>query len=97
MARRTNYRNGDEISLSCGCDGCSPSRINGVLCHEHGCTDAWRDEIRECQNCGAHFLPEDRNQRFCDDQCAGMYFGTWDDAMEAEEADYEEDVAECCS
>jgi hypothetical protein len=41
---RTHYRNGDEIGLQyCGCDGCSPCMVDGVLCHEHGCPDAWRD------------------------------------------------------
>ena len=41
---RTTYRNGDEIGLRYnGCDGCSPATVNGVLCHETGCPDAWRD------------------------------------------------------
>ena len=41
---RTHYKNGDEISLvHGGCDGCSPSSVNGVICHEHGCPDAWKD------------------------------------------------------
>lgn len=66
---RSHYRNGDEISLSCGCDGCSPSMINGVLCHEHGCPDAWRDHTAECFECGCDFLPRERGQRICDD-CA---------------------------
>ena len=46
---RKAYRNGDPIELSCGCNGCSPSMINGVLCHEQGCPDAWRDKaVEEC-------------------------------------------------
>lgn len=41
---RSTYRNGDPIGLiHCGCDSCNPSMINGALCHEHGCPDAWRD------------------------------------------------------
>lgn len=64
---RTHYRNGDEISLSCGCDGCSPSMINGTLCHEHGCSEAWRDYRVECFECGDMFFPESRDHRIC--QC----------------------------
>ena len=64
---RTNYRNGDEISLSCGCDGCSPSMINGVLCHEGGCPDAWRDRAVACFECGCDFYQTERYQRTCPD------------------------------
>jgi hypothetical protein len=64
---RTNYRNGDEISLSCGCDGCSPSMINGVLCHESGCPDAWRDKAVACFECGCDFYPFQRGERTCPD------------------------------
>lgn len=49
---RAYYANGDEINLACGCDGCSPARINGVLCHETGCPQAWRDQPKECYECG---------------------------------------------
>lgn len=49
---RTHYRNGDEITLLCGCNSCSPSRINGILCHEEGCPDDWRDYAKECNECG---------------------------------------------
>jgi len=52
---RTKYRNGDSIDLLCGCNSCNPSRINGVLCHEAGCPDAWRDQQRECPDCGRKF------------------------------------------
>lgn len=42
---RTHYLNGDEIGLQhTGCDGCSPSMIQGVLCHETGCPYAWKDD-----------------------------------------------------
>jgi hypothetical protein len=65
---RTNYRNGDEISLSCGCDGCSPSMINGVLCHESGCPDAWKDRPVSCFECGCQFYrTESIHQRNCSD------------------------------
>jgi hypothetical protein len=71
---RTHYRNGDEISLkTTGCDGCSPSYVNGHLCHEQGCPDAWRDDSRECKWCGSHFRPQEREQWFCDEACAESY------------------------
>ena len=48
---RKNYRNGDEVSLQMnGCDGCAIININGVLCHERGCPDAWRDKEPEEDN-----------------------------------------------
>jgi hypothetical protein len=73
---RTEYANGDGITLTgCGCDGCSPSRINGVFCHEQGCPDAWRDYPRECAWCGCDFLPEDRHQSLCGPDCANSYHG----------------------
>ncbi|MFW6061590.1 MAG: hypothetical protein ACOC93_02160 [Planctomycetota bacterium] len=64
---RTHYCNGDETGLLGGCDSCSPSRINGVLCHEQGCPDAWRDETRSCQECGTEFYPAQRHQQLCPD------------------------------
>lgn len=64
---RTHYLNGDEISLAGGCDGCSPCMVNGVLCHEHGCPDAWRDQPVACFECGCDFLPSDSGQRTCPD------------------------------
>jgi hypothetical protein len=68
--RRTHYENGDAIALACGCDGCSPSRINGILCHETGCPDRWRDCVAECFECGCEFMPEERGQLICPD-CLG--------------------------
>ena len=64
---RTTYRNGDPISLSCGCDGCSPSTINGVLCHETGCPEAWRDTTASCFECGCDFYRQSRFQTVCND------------------------------
>jgi hypothetical protein len=52
---RYRYRNGDPIHLRTGCNSCSPSRINGVLCHESGCPDAWRDRPLTCISCGATY------------------------------------------
>lgn len=70
---RIQYNNGDDISLQeNGCDGCSPDMINGVLCHEHGCPNAWRDYIRECEWCGQDFKPDTYDQVYCSDSCAEM-------------------------
>jgi hypothetical protein len=67
MTIRQTYHNGDPISLFYGCDGCSPARINGVLCHEQGCPEAWRDYAIACRECGCEFLREERYQRTCPD------------------------------
>jgi len=77
---RKNYKNGDEISLTeNGCDGCSPSMINGVFCHEQGCPDAWRDKTKVCDECGFEFNPSERYQSVCVGCINGNY-------------DYDEDV-----
>jgi len=49
--------------------------INGVLCHETGCPDAWMDYKRECKWCGQEFTPEHRNQECCDYECQQAYYG----------------------
>lgn len=73
---RTHYKNGDEVKLAgCGCDGCNPAMLNGVLCHERGCPDAWRDRPSECKWCGAEFFPEYSGQTFCDESCRCTYYG----------------------
>lgn len=69
MATRTHYRNGDEIGLACGCDGCNPSMVNGKVCHEHGCPDAWRDYAKECFECGCKMFAQGRGRVICED-CA---------------------------
>ena len=55
------------------CEQCEAVRINGVLCHEHGCPNAWQDYTRECKWCGAEFMPEERGQAFCCEDCAESY------------------------
>ena len=57
------------------CESCQALMINGVLCHEHGCPDAWKDKLRECPWCGTDFRPEEREQRFCSPDCAQAYQG----------------------
>jgi hypothetical protein len=84
---RTHYANGDEITLG-NCDGCSPSRINGVFCHETGCPDAWRDHATECFECGCEFFPEEPHQNICED-CANPepFDDDCDDDMDEETDD----------
>jgi len=64
---RSHYRNGDMISLMGGCDGCSPSVINGILCHERGCPDAWRDALFACMDCGSDFYRDTLGRVLCGD------------------------------
>lgn len=56
------------------CDSCQALMINGVLCHETGCPDAWKDYKRECEWCGQKFSPETRHQSCCCDECAADYY-----------------------
>jgi len=55
------------------CYSCQLVRINGVVCHEIGCPDAWRDRLRECKWCGTDFVPTERSQAFCESSCAESY------------------------
>lgn len=57
------------------CASCEALMINGVLCHEHGCPDAWRDYERECKWCGRLFVPTRKEQTCCDDSCHEAYEG----------------------
>jgi hypothetical protein len=47
--------------------------INGKRCHEQGCPESWKDEKKECKWCGNKFVPEQIDQKFCDDDCAEAY------------------------
>jgi hypothetical protein len=49
------------------CQSCELLRINGVVCHETGCPDAWKDYDIPCFQCGCDFRPEERGQRLCPD------------------------------
>lgn len=55
------------------CDQCEVLNINGINCHEPGCPDAWKDAVRNCKECGSLFQPEDKDQQFCDQDCADAY------------------------
>jgi hypothetical protein len=53
---------------------CDKLRINGVLCHEHGCSESWKDKKHECKWCGSDFEPEQQGQVVCDESCSDAYF-----------------------
>ena len=55
------------------CHSCAILIINGVICHEIGCPDAWQDETRKCRWCGSKFKPATSDQRFCEESCAECY------------------------
>lgn len=58
------------------CESCQALKINGILCHESGCPDSWRDYWRSCKECGQEFKPEYKNQNTCSDECSRAYNGT---------------------
>lgn len=55
------------------CASCEALMINGVYCHELGCPDAWKDEVRECKWCGRAFKPKEKPQHCCTKQCERAY------------------------
>ena len=57
------------------CDSCNLLRINGVVCHEVGCPEAWRDRTVKCAWCDAPFEPEERCQKCCSHTCECDYSG----------------------
>lgn len=52
---------------------CEKLRINGVVTHELGCIEAWRDYGRKCKWCGNKFRPEFVHQVLCSESCAFAY------------------------
>jgi len=64
-----------------GCDSCEVLTINGVACHELGCPDRHLDpatrEPRKvaCDWCGTPCADARWGKAFCDDECAGAYWG----------------------
>lgn len=53
------------MNKSIHCDQCNVVTINGVLCHETGCPNAWKSERRSCAECGTDFFPFTRFQTVC--------------------------------
>lgn len=77
------------------CQSCQVARINGVLCHEIGCPDAWKDYSRTCKWCGSTFVPEDRDQVCCDEGCYCAWAGLPDpNDLDRDWMDYIEDDLE---
>lgn len=72
---------------------CEKLRINGVLTHEIGCTEAWRDQVRKCKWCGSEFKPEARFDYFCDGKCHAYYDGV---EVDVEECDHSDKDSHCC-
>lgn len=58
------------------CDQCEVLVVSGVRCHEQGCPDAWKDETRECKECGTKFKPTTRWDRHCSPCCWAVYTGS---------------------
>lgn len=70
MKTRNTYRNGKPKALvHQNCDSCQAVIVNGILCHESGCPDAWADRVRSCRWCGEEFLPEAKHQTYCCESC----------------------------
>jgi len=57
------------------CQSCKQLRINGVVTHETGCPDAWKDYTRTCKCCGQEFKPIERYQECCEHTCWVAYSG----------------------
>lgn len=60
------------------CKSCESVSINGVLCHELGCPDAYQGKEIECKNCDNHFIPEEKTDKFCCELCYLDYYGLQD-------------------
>ena len=55
------------------CNSCDAIMIQGVFCHETGCPDSWKGKEKECKWCGGKFMPEEKYQKFCCEDCADNY------------------------
>jgi hypothetical protein len=70
-------RNPDYLSVHC--DSCEALAVNNVATHELGCPKSWINPATnipydvECGWCGSDFIPENPNQKFCDDDCAESF------------------------
>lgn len=59
------------------CENCECLVINNLICHEQGCPDSWKNEIRECNWCGSVFQPDENDPDclFCCIECFEDYRG----------------------
>lgn len=55
------------------CESCEVLVINGAICHETGCPNSYKDEIRECKWCGVDFRPESKYDYLCSEDCREIY------------------------
>ena len=51
------------------CKSCEVLYINGLKCHETGCPELYKDELRDCLFCGTKFTPEFKKQVYCSVKC----------------------------
>jgi hypothetical protein len=64
-----------------GCDQCKVLSINGVACHETGCPKCHINPVtgrpypRECKWCGCSFVPQNKTQVLCSNECTQSYYG----------------------
>jgi len=56
------------------CNSCDAIHINGLLCHEHGCPDSYKDAMVSCAWCGTMFKPEKDGDDLCSTDCAEACF-----------------------
>ncbi|HNC58637.1 MAG TPA: hypothetical protein PLP33_24630 [Leptospiraceae bacterium] len=70
-----NNRQAGKFERHYSCDSCQLLRINGKVCHETGCPEAWKDETIECNECGCNFEPEMKGQKYCSDHCYNSGYG----------------------
>lgn len=53
------------------CDQCQVLSINGMACHETGCTNSWLHPVsdkpykKDCKWCGEEFRPKEKFQTVC--------------------------------
>lgn len=76
------------------CESCQVLYVNGVRCHETGCPDAWKDEVRECKECGGEFEPSASRQQTCSEECVAAYEGAEYRPGDGEEGEDEEESRE---
>ena len=56
------------------CTSCEALNINGTNCHETGCPDAWKDNKIECNYCGSKFIPDEKYQDCCSEDCLRDFY-----------------------
>ena len=54
------------------CQSCNAVSINGLYCHELGCSDSYKTEVRVCFFCGQEFTPEFKTQKECNQDCHNL-------------------------